>query len=106
MVKFNISFDERIPAVLNVITRRVNNPVSEGELAECFEDYLKGVYEDNDLETAQSVYDSIMLEDIVDDFSDFIFDYFGLTDFPECYLVNYGFHYDENSVSFKFDLMD
>lgn len=41
-----------------------------------------------------------------DDFGDFLFETFGVSNFVEVYPRDYGYHYAENSVSYLFDLLD
>lgn len=106
MVKFNITFDERIPEILSVIKGAKNNPYSSGELAEMFTAYVVKHYDFNENTTVKDVYDSNLSSTIADDFGDFLFETFGVSNFVEVYPRDYGYHYAENSVSYLFDLLD
>ena len=106
MVKFNFTFDERIPEILTIIKGVKNNPYSSGELADMFSAYVAKKYDFDDNSTVKDVYDSDLSENINSDFADFLFDAFGVSNFVEIYPQDYGYHYSDNTVSYIFDLLD
>ena len=106
MVKFNFTFDERIPEILTIIKGVKNNPYSSGELADMFSAYVVKKYGFDDNSTVKDVYDSDLSENINSDFADFLFDAFGISNFVEIYPQDYGYHYSTNTVSYIFDLLD
>ena len=104
MVKFKIQFDERIPTILTII--KGANPYDSDELADMFEKYLKAEYDIQDDDTVKDVYETGIANVIDEDFDEFLNDWFGISNFLEIYTEDYGFHYDDNCVSFKFNLLD
>ncbi len=106
MVKFNFTFDERIPEILTIIKGAKTNPYSSGELAEMFSAYVVKKYDFDDNSTVEDVYDSDLFDNINSDFADFLFDTFDVSNFVEIYPQEYGYHYSDNAVSYIFDLLD
>lgn len=106
MVKFNFTFDERIPEILTIIKGVKNNPYSSGELADMFSAYVAKKYGFDDNSTVKDVYDSDFFDNINSDFADFLFETFDVSNFVEIYPQDYGYHYADNTVSYIFDLLD
>ena len=106
MVKFNFTFDERIPEILTIIKGAKANPYSSDELAEMFSAYVVKKYGFDDNSTVEDVHDSDLFDNINSDFADFLFDIFGVSNFAEIYPQDYGYHYSTNTVSYIFDLFD
>lgn len=106
MVKFDFTFDERIPEILTIIKGAKNNPYSSGELAERFSAYVVKKYGFDENATVKAVYDSDFFDNINSDFADFLRVTFGVYNFVEIYPQDYGYHYDENTVSYLLYYLD